>query len=434
MAKKILVVEESLRDLKAHWFEYIKTIGLAAEQQAWEVDVACHKNAVAEISQTFRSSFPIFRHARYLDNNALLPGDRYYGFILHSWRCLRVLWPLLSKQPRYDEIFAPTVLVHHLLAWWILMTIHPKKPRHLTLFFVTNPGAWDASNQRGIIAPGFSTKLQGQLLNMFGQLVEKGKVCLAVETQGAQQEFESLAHLPFRLMPHPVFSLADRRGEKSIASSVSSHIPSFCIDSLPSPECSTLLKFACYGFARYEKGSDLLKAAIEELLEQDIEISRKEDKSSITFCVQWVDPFLMPDGSECSAQSLTRHSEVQLIERPLASEEYQLALSQTSCMLLPYRNSSYHARLSRIAIESVTLGIPIIYTKGGWLQEIVEAFGAGIGIRDESVEDLVDAIVQMKIDYKCLRQKAMVNRKEAQQYFSGETFCQQLFQKSYSVS
>ncbi len=35
MAKRLLVVEEALRDLKAHWFEYIKTIKYAAEKMDW---------------------------------------------------------------------------------------------------------------------------------------------------------------------------------------------------------------------------------------------------------------------------------------------------------------------------------------------------------------------------------------------------------------
>ena len=398
--KRLLIVEESLRDLKAHWFEYIKTITEEARRQGWLVEVACHQNAAPEIQQMF-ASFSVFRYARYLDNETnRLPGDRYYGFILHSWRSLKAIWPLLNQQPQYDLAFAPTVTIHHLLVWWAVMVFHPNKPQHLTLFFVTNPGVWNAESQTADLPK--STILLGGLLELFRKKVNQHRVTLAVETRGAQKEFEKLSQMPFVLMPHPV--------------------PNSAMDSASQPIIEPL-NFACYGFARYEKGSDLFKSAIQTTLAKYPEFSAK-------FSVQWIDPFTLPNGTACHIDDLQNHHKVTVIDKPMMPTSYQQLLDQTSCMILPYRNSSYHARVSRVAIESAYRGIPMIYTKGGWLQEVIEAFGSGIGIRDESVEDLVQAIIQMQANYSSFRQQAIEKRENAQQHFSDKSFCQQLLQDS----
>ncbi len=404
--KKILIVEEALRDLKAHWFEYIKTISKAAESQEWQVQVAAHQDVVPEICQELKV-FPLFRYARYLDNqNKKLPGERYYGFLLHSLRCLVVLVPLLKKQPRYQHIFVPTVLIHHLLAWWMIMTFHPQKPEHLTLFFVANPGIWDRNTQKSVLPLSSLLQIQRFLLRLFQKLVEQKTVTLAVETKGAKREFEELTNLPFQLFPHPVPQLSE------------SNPPSVKLP--PSQDLPHIPTFACYGFARFEKGSDNLKTAIEQILSQQQDIP-------VQFCIQWVEAFSLPDGSICEPGSLLRqNSQVSIIDRPLQSHDYQSLLRKTDCMILPYRNSSYHARVSRVAIEAVCLGMPLIYTKGGWLEEIISEFGSGIGIKDECTQELTQGIITLRENLAEYTQLAREKREKAQQYFSPENFCQQL--------
>lgn len=398
MSKKLLIVEESLKDLTAHWFEYINTIKTAAEADSWQVDVACHKDVITQVKERL-SLFPIFHHAYYLDHKIKkIPGFRYYGFILHSLRCLKVLWPFLQQRSRYDHIFLPTVFTHHLIAWWIISQFHPRKPKYLTLLFLTNPGVWNREQTTSYLPK--SSLLQGLLLKAFTRLSINNNVTFAVQTQGAKQEFETLTALEFKLLPQPVPIL----------------------DINPSP--SQLFNFACYGFARYEKGSDVLKQAISKLLSQ-------QPKFNARFRIQWVNSFTLPDGSICQLEpSFCQQQQVEIINHSLLTEDYQKLLQDTRCMILPYRNSSYYARDSRIAIEAVCLGIPVIYTKGGWLEEVVREFGAGIGIEDEKSDELVAAIVLMFNNFQDYQQQASSKKETARQYFSGENFCQMLLGES----
>jgi glycosyltransferase involved in cell wall biosynthesis len=398
MPKKLLIVEEALRDLKAHWFEYIKTIDGCAENLGWDVEVACHEDAAPEIIKAF-NSLPIFEYARYLDHDKKkLPGEKHYGFILHSIRIQKSLARLFKNNKKYDDVFVPTVLIHHLLAWYYIMKFNPNRPKHVTLFFVTNPGVWDAETKKSFFPK--SSIILRYLLRLFSSLVKSGKVTFAVETKGAKTEFESLCALPFKLLPHPVpFNQTSQIDADKSNSYLNEN-----------------LSFACYGFARHEKGSDLLRSAIEQILKDKPEFKGH-------FTIQWTDSFKMPDGTDCGpGEILTNHPKVTIINRAVMSDEYNQLLAQTDCMILPYRNSSYYARVSRVAIEAAANAIPIIYTKNGWLEETAVDYGAGIGIEDESVTDIIGAIYSMQINYASYRLNAQQAVQRAHDYYSPNHF------------
>ncbi|HMJ67966.1 MAG TPA: glycosyltransferase [Cyclobacteriaceae bacterium] len=390
----ILIVEEALRDRKAHWFSYIRTIARAGVAINVTVDVAGNVNADAEILNSFRT-FPIFSHSVYLDQHRRkLPGERFYSLILHSFRILKVLWPLLKKRERYNEALVPTMLVQHLLAWWFIVTFHPKRPKRVTLFFVATPGVWNESLGRSVMPK--SSQLMKFLLRLFRN---KNNVRFGVETKSALKEYESLTGLKFTLFPHPVD-----------------------FDSSPIPiSDKSILNFCCYGFARHEKGSDLLAEAIAR-------ITSSGSIPQVHFRIQWLDPFRMPDGTECGPGKLKNNDRVTVITRALDENEYLELLKDTDCMLLPYRNSSYHSRLSRVAIEAAFMGIPMVYTKGGWLDEIATEHGAGVGMKGESIEDLVESIKKSALNINDLKSKAAARSQLARDYYSGERFINILIQ------
>ncbi|MEI9919960.1 MAG: glycosyltransferase [Bacteroidota bacterium] len=388
MLKRLLIIEEALRDRKAHWFSYIKTIARAAADRGMKVDVACNFKADTDIISAF-NSFPIFGHSVYLDQHRRkLPGERFYSFILHSYRMLKALWPLLKKGETYDEIFVPTVLVQHLLAWWVIMNFHSNRPRRLTLFFVATPGVWNEDLSKSEFPR--SSILMRFLLRRFRR---RKDVRLGVETTSALKEYESMTDLKFTLFPHPV---------------------EFDVSPAPVPN-SLCLEFCCYGFARHEKGSDLLASAVNS-------IEAAHMVPGIHFRVQWIDTFRMPDGADCGPDNLKNNKRVTLITHALNENEYLEELKNTTCMLLPYRNSSYHSRLSRVAIEAAFLGIPMIYTKGGWLEEHVVEYGAGIGIKDGSVDELVNAIETMAAHINEYKKTAVMKMSAARDYYSGHRF------------
>jgi len=388
--KNLLIVEESLKNQKAHWYSYISVIEAAARKQQWHVDVACHAKVEEVIRQNLQC-FPIFKKSVYLDRSeSYWIGERYYGFLTHSAGVIRSMWSFLSRKHKYDAIFVPTVLVHHLIAWLVLVYLHPKIASKVTLFFVSHPGIWDKALRKGRIPR--SSLLQKLLLRLFRSKIEQKKVRFAVETRTAQFEYEALTGLSFELLPHPV--------------------PQVVATPKPTNHAFT---FSSFGFARHEKGSDLIQSALLELA--------SNEGAKFRFLIQWVDSFKMPDGSVCDSASLkVLKDNVQVISTPLNETEYEEYLNATSCMVLPYRNSSYYARVSRVAIEAVCKGIPLIYTKGGWLEELVTRLGAGIGIEDEDVVGLIEGLIEMKSKYPEFRNIALMRSETAKAYYSPDSF------------
>jgi glycosyltransferase involved in cell wall biosynthesis len=103
-----------------------------------------------------------------------------------------------------DWIFVPTVLVHHLLGWWVLLKAGsvPKESRVL-LFFPNLPIRLD---DIGLAhwSGGPTTKLMAWLFTNLKKEVEGGKVVLGVETHAMRRALEGLIRMPVVYLPHPV--------------------------------------------------------------------------------------------------------------------------------------------------------------------------------------------------------------------------------------
>ena len=97
-------------------------------------------------------------------------------------------------------------------------------------------------------------------------------------------------------------------------------------------------------------------------------LTRQQD-STIHFRIQWTEPFSLPEGGICEPDDLGQYPQVKIIDRPLLTDDYQALLQTTDCMILPYRNSLLlRPRFSDCHRSRSCLGIPLIYTKGGWLR------------------------------------------------------------------
>ena len=147
--------------------------------------------------------------------------------------------------------------------------------------------------------------------------------------------------------------------------------------------------FSCLGPARFEKGIDVMQAAIRTYL-------KRYPTGPARFVIQWNDPILDADGAPYLPDPALRvDPRVELIEQTMSSAAYDAAVARTDCMLLPYRRASYFARISGVAVEAVTAGVPVIYTRDTWNEDLALELGAGIGVEDNDVSGLADAIATM---------------------------------------
>ncbi|NDV24956.1 glycosyltransferase family 4 protein [Desulfovibrio sp. JC022] len=117
------------------------------------------------------------------------------------------------------------------------------------------------------------------------------------------------------------------------------------------------------GDARLEKGFQHLPLIVETVM-------RKKIDDNVRFVFQSNLAALGGEQAVITAREQLEvffSEKVQLIKSPLSSHDYELFLSQSSIVLLPYDRGSYNARSSGILVEALANGIPVIVPAGSWL-------------------------------------------------------------------
>jgi glycosyltransferase involved in cell wall biosynthesis len=222
--------------------------------------------------------------------------------------------------------------------------------------------------------------------------VKSGRVTMFCEDLRAGEWLQRLFGWPFTLMPHAVN-----------------------VEALPSPPVNRPLSppvFVALGFARHDKGTDLLQTAIRRLIERGFPNRPK-------FVIQWGSDYEVNGFVVTKDPALVAAPNVEFIDTVILESQYNEILSMADFAILPYRKSFYHSRLSRSAIDAVTRGIPMIYTAGTSMEEAAKAFGAGVPFKDEDAKSLADAICEAAANLKHFRAAAQAQRPKAMEYFSG---------------
>jgi glycosyltransferase involved in cell wall biosynthesis len=117
---------------------------------------------------------------------------------------------------------------------------------------------------------------------------------------------------------------------------------------------------------------------------------------------------------------------VEIIDRYFGDGEHARRLASTHGLLLPYRRSSYGLRVSRVAIEAMVQGLPVVATEGTTLWEQACQFGAATPCRDGDVDSLTDAIGELERRYVELRRQGDARVQLARDHFAVSTFRQTL--------
>ena len=392
-----LIVEDALLNRKGHWFEAVTTFYQGFRQMGDEVVVLADA-AVAPDIQDSLAAVPILPPSiwhRAGDGSGR--ATRYARVLIHPWQTLRIMRRYLEANEQFDAIFVPTVGLYHLLAWvWLIKRTLRKRPTRVLLFFLTLPVRWDSKSGRPVPDGSPTSRLFFRLLICLEPEVKSGKVVLGAEIGPIRAAMESLSGVPAILFPQIV-------------------IP-FPTSESVLPPARDGIGMGCYGPSRAEKGSDVLQAAITIY-------RRRFPEGRARFTIHWTEDFAA-DGARVVSKSpdLLRDPRVQYLTRFLTHDEYEEQLKRTQVMLLPYRLAGYRLRGSRVVIEAVVNGLPVIATRGTALAGMVEVFGAGLFCEDGDPESLALAIREMETRYDELDRAAKEKAIAAAREFSIESF------------
>ena len=248
---------------------------------------------------------------------------------------------------------------------------------------------------------GFSARLFGWGLRSLAGHIAAGKVVFATDSARLAEEYRQLCGIAPVVFPSP-----------RVAASGAS--PSARDPAAP-------LLFSCLGPARFEKGIDVLQAAIALYLADST-------NPPVRFAIQWPAPIEDGEGRPYPPDAaLAASGKVDFVTEPLTSQAYDALLAATGCMVLPYRRSSYFARISGVAVEAVTAGIPVIATADTWTSELVATDGAGIAVPDGDARALAAALAEMARDFPRHHQAAQNRQAQALATNTGAAFLECLW-------
>jgi glycosyltransferase involved in cell wall biosynthesis len=139
---------------------------------------------------------------------------------------------------------------------------------------------------------------------------------------------------------------------------------------------------------------------------------------SLRFAIQWVEAFQDADGNWVSIDPwLREHPQVEVIGRYFQGDEYERWLAETDVMVLPYR-SPYRLRVSRVVIEAMLNGMPVIAPKGTTLFEQAEEYGVVVGCEGGDAVSLAKAMLEVAERFEMMRASSEEKVNAAAESFS----------------
>lgn len=399
------IIEDALRDRRGHWFEYQRTFlrGLSAEGDSVRFFVS--QECEPEVAEVFQAE-PVLPRSIWARMSDKAPKwRRLLRIPAHGLATYRAISKLLTRHSPLptsdlpDLIFVPTVLVHHLVGWIPLIKWKLRgRPTQVLLFFPNTPVDLDASGKPKL-AREPTAKLFRWCLRQLTSEVQSGQVILGAETRPMAEALTEVIGIPFTYLPHPV-ETKDLAPPEPMDLGVVRDKP---------------LVLGAYGAARADKGSALLQRAIRLVLEERPQIPAR-------FAVQWIEDFQDEKGQGVSCDPwLRQHPKVEVIDRYFVGNEYQDQLKRTDVILLPYGND-YRLRVSRVAIEAIVQGKPIVVAGGTTLDDQRREFGAGVSFNSKSAVSLVDALKRVVSDVDKLSEQARRQAHSAREHFRVAAF------------
>ncbi len=402
--KRLMVVEEVLKDPVGHWYEYVRSVvemnraagaaAIAVVHSAVEPDIAREINAI-----------PAFPRSNW--DNVYARGNAWQnlvGIVRHNWLVYRTMRKVVCERGSIDCLFAPTVWVHHIWGWRLLMALHGRKIGRMVLLFRMNPG----TSVPGSDVPVFdrSMMLLKWGMQSFSGAIRRGNVVFATDSTRLASQYRQLCGIAPSLFPSPrVAPFLDRH--KSAKQS------------------GEPIVFSSLGPARFDKGIDLIQAAIKQCLTSGV-------SRPVKFVIQWNQPIRDGAGDPYLPDiALADDPRVEFITQSLGSADYEAAIEATDCMLLPYRRDSYYARISGVAVEAATAGVPIIHTGDTWISDLVDSVGAGVAIDDGDADQIAAAIHNVIDNFDHFRNRAAERQHLAVGAHSSEAFQTCLWGQKY---
>ncbi len=360
------LVDQNLRDLVGHHYEYDRACVKGAAARGYEAICLGHRDAIEVVAETL----PLRR--AFSRNMWWLPAarDRAAAIGIANAEFRGELDAALAEftLDGSSVIFAHMIVHGQLSAWAEFVDGHcgPDGPLVVLLLRYQPSFYQDPACEKAF--------------RSLERNVERGaRLRLASDSARLSGQLERLTSLPVETFPIPHTHSAEQPKARA-----------------PGP-----LRVVSLGNARDEKGIlELFDAAL--ILEQrgDVELE---------LILQVNDP--NPDIAPAVERFIgAPPANTRLILEPLSSEAYAHLLASADIVATPYWRSIYEARTSGVFLEAVAAGKPVVCTADTWMADELAHAGAGIVTADQDPAALAGALAEACARFATLSARAQADR------------------------
>jgi len=366
MTRKLYILDQGLKGLGGHYYEYVRSIVESAEAVGLQCVVGCHKQAGDGKFGSFEA------HAIFRDDVwASIPGEdanstRSMNGV--SARFIEDLQELLARHPAQpgDIFFLPNIARPHLLATALMAETFG--PQGVQMHFMLR---YPSSH--------LEAKVTATVFRRLEAAASQYSISLCTDSHRLADNLASLTSLPFSVLPIPHTWRLSKRAQEA-----------------DDPSCP--LHCVSLGNARDEKG-------IAEILEA-VRLSAAEPwGDKLRFTLQVNDPYHVEEAIEAFRAGPGDHRTT-LIDEPLGSEEYAALLESADVVLVPYWRSIYRERTSGVFLEGLVTGKLVLCTRDTWMSDLLDVHGGGVAIEDRSGPAVRDGLHTLILQREELRERA----------------------------
>jgi len=383
--RRCIIVEPFLTGFAGHSFTVCRAIRSALEKQGVEVVILANKEAGHELLNSL-GALPVFC-SDFIEEDTEFPAfipaafKRMWLAYRHGMADLKKGFPPSQLRPG-DIIFAYTMTTNWVLPLWHWARLSPYRASLKIVWQFFFPLA---STGPGILARFLFRRFYRLLFAGLIRDFKTGNLLLCSDTEFRAAEYSQATGFNFGVLP-----MATER------------------DPLMTAEArQKKLRLSSLGPARTVKG-------IEAVAELAIRLQDLLKSGRVEFFIQ-ANPQPEGDKRVISAIHALRHSNLpnlELIDEPLSPTDYQIALTETDIMLLPYDPAVYGlSRTSGVFAESMAMGIPMVVPCYTWTAQQCQRYKTGVVFTYNDAADFEAAVREAIIKYPEYKKQALTAAK-----------------------
>ena len=210
-------------------------------------------------------------------------------------------------------------------------------------------------------------------------------------TKQVKQIVSKRCGVELRLLPHPSASFTDQEFDEWFHAVVNKP--------LPEDRITLLSPGGFWGEKNFDLTCDIMKAAAE---------------SSIDFhCKVRTGPLESADREQLAARETLRQY-AETADGMLSDADYLGLFRDADIAVLTYRRQDWRDRNSSVLVDCLYAGVPMVVSSRTWLGDLVEHYGCGIAVEDETREAYFGAVEAIRQDLTRFRSRTIEAAKSYQ--------------------